>query len=214
MIEHVTTSNNVEVVQENSRAVEVKEQLSQIKHTIEDTFFVLCDLLREAKEEALYEYWGFTRFDDWVSTASGLDISPRQAYYLVSVSKKSEQLGLTKDQMKLARVSKLKSILSLDIDQFHDEMIDLVNDAPIYTLEEINAKVAALKAGEGHEPTMYMTLKLNASIKETVHKAFELARNMYGTNDNQGDPIDISDSKCMELICQSYVLDPNNVNQQ
>jgi len=189
------------------RANVVRASLAKANGAIEDGYFDLCDLLCEAQEGSYNHVWGFERFQDWVEQASGLDMSGRQAYYLIQISKKAKELGLSREQLKLIKISKLKAIFSLDSTEFAAQIKTLIEEAPGLSLEEITNRVRSLK-GQGE--TVYMTLKIEKSVKETVDKALELARRNYGSVMLGHDATDISVSQCVELIAVSYVQDPNN----
>lgn len=208
--------NNTEIVeqQQNARAIEVANKLRQIKDFSEDSYLTTCELLHEANTGDYHRAFGYATFSDWVVQGSGLGMSWRNAYYLINIWTKALKLGLTKKQLRECCVSKCKEIFSLNPDELGKEMIELVETAPGMTLEEVKVVVAKLKCCEGEEPALYMTLKLSASIKETLAEAFELCRRQYGSVETENGVVDISDSKVMELICISYFQDPHNNNQE
>ena len=189
------------------RASEVQTQLKKLSNSIEDGFFDICDLLCEAQTGDYHVFYGYGRFGDWVETASGLDMSARQAFYLVNISKKAKQLGLSREQLKLIKISKLKEIFSLDLDEHVAAVKELVEEAPGLSLEEVKNRVRGLK---GESETLYITLKLDKAIKDTMDRAFELARRNYGSQMQNGEAADISVSHCFELLCVEYLNDPNN----
>lgn len=208
-------SNNDTALQTADRAEQVKQQLLQLKDKVEDSFFDLCDLLLEAKEGSYHNVWGYGQFGDWVEMASGLDMSRRQADYYVSIGRKSKVLGLTRDQLKQAKISKLKEVFSLDTQTQGEQMKQLVEEAKTESLEAIREKVQGLKAKDGEEPWVYMTIKVPKSVKEdSIEPALELARRIYGNQFREdGEVYDITDSKCWELICVTFNQDPNNQHE-
>jgi len=190
-----------------ARATVVRTKLVKLSASIEDGFFDICELLAEAQQHDYHHVWGFERFQDWIETASGLDMSGRQAFYMIQIANRAKQLGLTRDQLKLIKISKLKQIFSLDPDQFAAEIKALIEEAPGLSLDEVTNRVRALK---GQSEQIFMTIKVERSIKDTIDRALELAKRNYGSVMLGHDATDISTSQCMELLCVSYVQDPNN----
>ncbi len=194
----------------HDRAVVVKESLEKIKLTIEDDFIDMCFLIGEARDGEYHKVWGYERFDAWIENGSGLEISARQGYYFANIAKKAGQLGLTKEDLKAVRSSsKLKEIFSLE-SASSAEIKGLLEAAKSESLSDIKKKVGAVKNPAAAAPPSFMTLKLEAEVKECVDDALALARLNYGEAMTNGDVKEISISKCMELICTSYLQDPNN----
>lgn len=197
------------------RAFAVRDRLLTLKDSIENNFFDLCELLLEAKEGEYHLIYGFERFGDWVEQGSDLDLSARSAYYYINIGEKARELGLTREMLKQAKISKLKEIFTLEPEENGDDMKRLVESASSSSLEEIKKEVAKAKEKSGVPTAAYMTLKLDPMVKDTVEEAIELARRNYGdTIDEYGEVKDASVSKCVELICVSYLQDPNNHQQE
>jgi hypothetical protein len=192
------------------RALEVKERLSEVKASLEDGFLTMCELLREAHKNAYHTAWGYSRFDAWVEN-SDLDVSPRQAYYYISIASKAERLGLDRSDLAAAKISKLKEIFTLDPAEHGNEMKQLVASAATDGLQAISDKVKEIRRKAGKPEQTTYNLKLSTEIRETLEQAFELARLNYGdTVDQEGIPRKASDSQCMELISASYIQDVDN----
>jgi hypothetical protein len=203
--------HNPEILGDTKRAEDVFRKLHALKSTMEDSFIDTCYLLLESLDNGYHICWGYTRFTDWVD-ASDLDMKGRQALYYTNIARKSQTLGLSRDDLKRVKISKLKEIFALDPQDFKDEMLQLVGEAEDSSLEEVKNKVRSLRSASGRPDSVYMTLKFDTDIKELVDEAFELARRNYGDLyvGESGETIDISDSKCLELICQQFLMDPNN----
>lgn len=196
------------------RANEVREKITSIKDNLQGDFLDLCDLLSEAHEGAYHLTWGYGNFAVWVEENSGLDISARQAFYYIAVSRVSKKLGIDKKTLKSAGMAKLKEIFSLDAAVFEKEILQLTQSAAEGTqLEDIKAQVKALKAPAGSPSEKpCFTIKLASTMRDTFDQAVELARQNYGDTVDPvtGDPKDISVSTALELICVNYLQDPNN----
>jgi hypothetical protein len=207
--------NDVVIVQQSPevqrRAEEVKEQLSKVRASLEDNFFSLCDLLRETHKNAYHHTWGFSNFESWVEN-SGLDLSPRQAYYYISIASKAEKLGLDRSDLAAAKISKLKEIFTLDPTEYAGEMKELVAAAATEGLQAISDRIKEIRKRDGKPTERTYSMKFSTEIKETQQKAFELARMNYGETIDQetGALREATDSQCMEIISVSYIQDVDN----
>lgn len=197
------------VVTAIDRAWQIQKELVNIKKDLETRFFNICELLTEVKDSNYHNVYGFTTFADWVEQGSELDMSARQAFYYINIYRKIEKLGLGKNIVSSIGVTKLKEILSLPVEQEAD-IKGLLSSAPDTTVAEVKTQVAKAKAKNGEEPVEYVTFRLDPGVKAMVDKAFKLARLVYGEDVIEGDAVEPTHSKCMELICLAYTQDPEN----
>jgi hypothetical protein len=194
-----------------ARAEQVKNKLVSIRRQVEDHFFDMCDLLREAQDNAYHLVYGYTRFGDWVDATPELDLSARQAYYYINIAKKVDELGITREQIRAVNgISKLKEIFSLEPTDFADQIVTLIEGAASDSLEQVKEKVRQVRADSGKPAPCHMTLKFDEHIKDTVDRALELARLNIGDSVVNGEIVEPSTSLCIEMICASYLQDPNN----
>lgn len=202
--------------QDTERAEEVRIEIDRVKGHLQEGIFDLADLLSEARRKAFHVNWGYANFGHWIEEGSGLDISERSAFYLIKIVDTGKELGIPKAQLRAVKMSKLKEIFTLDKEKHGDSIRELVGQGQHLPLSEIRDKIGALKEKDGIQPFIYMTLKMPKSVKEeTVDQAFELVRRQYGdSKDDQGNIIDLTEGKCLEFVCQSYVQDPNNQGEQ
>jgi hypothetical protein len=193
------------------RAEAVRLKLREAREQAESSFMDMCDLLMEAKAEGYHRIWGYAEFGQWIEEGSDLDMSARQAYYMINIARTVQKLGLSREQVKEIKISKLKEIFSLDSKTQQEEIKALVAAAPDQSLEEIKAHVRNVKTQAGEEPPQYVTYKIDSNIKQTVDEAFALARLNYGdTMGQDGEPAEISNSKALELVCVCYLNDQAN----
>lgn len=192
-----------------ARANQVREHLKTIQSNVEDGFFDLCELLLEAQAGNYHNVYGFQKFGDWIDAASGLDLCARSAYYLIRMAKTWKQFGFTRAQIKAVKITSLKEIFSLNPEEHEALIRELIEEAPGMSVEQVKERVRAAK---GQSEVLFMTLRLEKSIKPVIDKAFELAKQNYGSEmlGDGKEAKDITDSHCMELICLSYNQDPNN----
>lgn len=186
------------------RAGEVLKRLGEIKEGIISNYWDLCDLLHEASEGDYHNVWGYDRFDVWVEQASGLDISARQAFYLITIKRKADLLGLTRDQLKDCKLSKLKEIFSLNVDKYKDDILDLLQNKDL-PLDEVRSKVKKLKGIEDEE-MVYKTIKIPTLAWETIQNALDLVRSKHGSTTNEfGEVVEIPDGRALELMSAEYL---------
>lgn len=190
-----------------ARPDEVLQRIRGIKAALNDHIFELADLLAETKQEAYWDDWGYDSFGHWVDE-SGLDMSERQAYYLISISEKSKELGIPRDQLKLSSMTKLKEIFSLNTNTHGEEIKKLVADSQTQPLTEIQKSVSRAKTPEGQEPNVYKSFSfLESAYENTVKPAIELMQQEYGDtiNSSTGEVEDISTGRALEMICADYL---------
>ena len=193
------------------RAAEVQKQMVAVTDRLGRGYLTLCDLLLEAHAGAYHTVFGHGQFGDWVESNRDLDMSARTAYYMINIGKKIKALGLTADQIQKIKISSLKAIFELDPLENGADMRSVLAAAPDLTLDEVKDKVRALKVAAGKPDYVKMgPYKVEPLVKETIDESFELARRIHGSTVKDGEVVDISDSKCLELVCVEFLNDPNH----
>lgn len=207
-------SEQTEVVKDSSRATEVLEQLKILKTSMETSFYDLCVLMLESQEQGYHTVFGYGNFADWIESTPELDMSARQAFYLINIAAKARTLGLDRNDLQKVRSSKLKEIFTLDPLQHRDQMVALLDEAENDKLDEVKKKVRALRTKTGQDNFEHITLKVSESVKQAFDEAVELARANYGDVWINGEPTEAPISKCLEIICINYLNDPNSYPEQ
>ncbi len=207
-------NNNKLETSESNRAAEISKELVKITATTKNNFFTICDLLLEFDEGNYFQYFGCKNFVEWIEQ-SEFDFSWRQAYYYLSVAKKTRELGLSKDQLAEIPISKLKEILSLEPAEHEKTIRALLEEADSLSVEEVKDKVKGIKKKSGEEIYCHLNFKLTEEVKDIVEEAFELARKINGSTVDTvtGEIVDISNSRCLEFISASFLQDVNNYPQ-
>lgn len=204
-------NTQVEILNPASRAHEVVKTLTTINRKVKESFFTTCELLLEAQENGYHTVYDFGNFGEWIRATPELEISERSAYYYIGIAKKAQTLGVTKEQLVKLPITSMKAIFSLDPLEHQSKMIELLDEAEHESVEDVAAKVRKVKAKDGQEEEYHhITLKLPDSIKQTFDDAVELARANYGDVWVNGEPTEAPIARCLEIICISYVQDPNN----
>ncbi len=197
----------VEVTKE--RANQTKDELQTLQSNMRDNFIDYSYLLDEFESKKYAQAIGYNSFSEFVEDQ--LDMSTSKAYYCLKIARKALTLGIAKEALRLAKSSSLIEIFSLDETVHGEAMKNLVDQAKFASVDEIKAAVNALKEKD-QLPSKYMTLKVTTEAKTCIDEAIELARKNYGDTLGDGEqPVDISVSKALELICVNYLQDPNNL---
>lgn len=206
--------NDIIVVQHSheaeQRASEVRARLHDVRTSLDDNFFTLCELLREAHKNAYHHIWGHSNFENWIES-SDLDISPRQAYYYIGIAGKAEKLGLSRADIAAVKISKLKEIFTLDPAEHSEQMKELVAAASSSKLQAVSDRVKEIRTKSGRPNAGFYTAKFSTEIRETQERAYSLARVNYGDIVTpEGITKKASDTQCQELICVAYLNDSGN----
>jgi hypothetical protein len=195
-----------------ARAEEVRERLQGFKggglaHTLE-----LGDLLAETKANNYYRQWGYGAFRLWVAE-SGLGISERQAYALTAIVEGQKTLGLQREALiAVGRISLLRELFRLNLAEMGEKVKGLIALGPKLTKEQVKAL-----AGESEGPTatmVFRSFRLLPEAAQIVADAIEHAKSVAGTTTGEdGEPVEISDSRALELIAADYLgsVAPNRV---
>jgi hypothetical protein len=193
-----------------SRPQEVLNQINILKNNMFSNIIDMAELLSEVRRNKYNLEYGYSSFKDWIDN-SGLDLSERSAYYLINVYDRSLELGIDKERLKRTKISKLKEIFSLK-NATPAELRKLVDKSEDLSLKQIQDEVRIIRY-EGKEDTYsFITLKVaDADWKAYIEPAINTVRAEAGSNydSTTGDPLDISYTQAIVLICQDYLADPN-----
>lgn len=195
------------VVTGEPRSEIVRLQIVQLRDHIVHSFITLARLLKEVRDSNYHQGWGFGRWGQWVESGSGLDLSEREAYYLVNIIDRAEQIGIPDEDLSAVKVSSLKQIMSLPADTSPETIKDLVEEAKTLPYRTIKDVVSKLK----NEDYVYHTLKFSTDTEENVYQpAMERMRREVGnTIGPDGEPEDITDSRAIELLCADKLAGPD-----
>ncbi len=187
------------------RSEEVLNRIHEIKSDLMDRSLELGRLLKEARDESHYLDWGYSKFGEWVNN-SGLDLSERSAWYLISVVEFQERHQITDEQLKVIGISKAKEIASLPAGTDESTvrgLLEQAETAPISTVKEV---VGVLKNSEW----VYKTLKMPRAFYEGQWiEGLEKARRLYGnTFGPDGEAKDIEDWRAIEIAFAEFLNYP------
>ena len=188
------------------RAAQVTDEVRQIKLHLAKSLLYLGQLLSEARRNNYPELLGFSSFGDWLKD-SGLDMSERQAYYLIKIVDNAKSLGISREQLEASKMSKLKEIFTLDPVTQGDRIRDLVEASKDLTLEEVRSEINNLRSEVGLEPTTWMNFRVTESQVTAIKFAIEQAQLDYGQNVSEtGEVTEASNGTLLaDVICQGYI---------
>lgn len=196
------------VVQSNveQRAKELTAEVKKIKSNLVNGLLYLGSLLSEARANEYPQVLGYESFGGWLDD-SGLDMSERQAYYLIKVVDNAKFLGIETKQLEASKMSKLKEIFSLDPNEFGDKIKDLVAKSPDMKLDEIRYAVGNIRADGGLEPTSWFNLRVTESQKIMLQTALEDAQLVWGQRTlPDGTVLEATDATLLvDVICSHFV---------
>jgi hypothetical protein len=185
------------------RPAQVLERIGQVKKKFVEYFLELCFLLGEVVENKYYEVWKFNSFKEYVEN-SGLDIQVGAAYRMVKLYEGAQKLGLTHEELAVAKPTKLLEIFSLNPLEHEKIIRKLLEEGDTNSVEEVRNKV---KAEKGMSEDVFLKFKVEKEVHEDIIlPALERCRQIHGSDkDKHGEVHDISDSKCLMLICMDFL---------
>lgn len=207
------------------QASTVRKKLLNLVFKMQSNTFDMAELLYEVQENSYYLQWGFESIYEYAS--SELGIKERKVQYLVRIVKVCRDVHLDRKHYEPAGISKLREITTLDPDGFYfdekqnhplDEMIlDLILEAPEMSFKEVEERVSILKGQTDENRMVLRNYKVTQSTWDRVIKpAMEMARRKLGSagRDDAGNAQEYPDGVVWEIICVSYLQDPNNFMEE
>lgn len=206
------------------RSAMVRKHLMSLSVNMQHSTFDLADLFYEAQTSAYFLEWGFSSLGEYATRELG--IKERKAQYLARIVKVCRDVGVARKDYEPAGISKLREISTLDPDGFFfdkekstnlplDEIIvDLILDAQELTMQQVKDKVDLLKGQVGENKQVIRNFGCTQSCWDNViHPALELAARNLGSasRDDSGNAVEYSEGAKWEVICASYLQDPNNL---
>lgn len=197
---------STELVVANSRAIELTNTVKSLKSKLVDNLLHLGELLSEARLNDYPQELGFDSFAEWLED-TGLDMSERQAYYLIKIVDNARSLGIPREQLQQSKMSKLKEIFALDPATQGEQIKQLVAASADMKLKEVRAKVAEARGTAGLEPTTWRNFRVTESQAQVIDFSLANARMDYGqfVDENTGEVTEATDGTLLaDVICQGY----------
>lgn len=205
------------------RLASVRRALKDIAGDISESTFDMAELLEEAQSGAYYTQWGFASLGDYA--AQELGMKERKAQYLAHIVKVCKIVGLKRRDYEPAKVSKLRTITTLDPEGSYfsqetkqneplaEHIVRLVAEAVDMTGDQVETEVRRLLGQVGPDARVIRSYSITQSTWDNVVKpAQELARQLLGSQgkDDAGKAGEYSDGAVEEVIHQSFLNDENN----
>jgi len=205
------------------RAAKVRRQLLDLSADVKASTFDMVELLHEAQANNYPLQWGFSSTVDY--GAKELGLKKRKTEYLTRIGTVCKAVGLKRESYEPAGISKLREITTLNpegsywnvaehvSEPLDEHIVRLILDSDKLTVDQVKEEVLRLKGRTGPDRPVLRTTSYPKSVWENVIKpARELARQLLGSagRDDAGNAKEYSDGACDEMICSSFLVDPNN----
>lgn len=194
------------IVVSKERATEVTHEIQRIKSSLVDNMLYLGELLSEARANSYPEMLGFQSFGEWLD-ASGLDMSERQAYYLVKIVDNARALDIGRDTLQKSKMSKLKEIFALDPAENAAQIKDLVERSADMKLDDVRKAVNEIRQKVGLEPTRWQNFRVTDTQAQMIAECLEMARLLYGqVVKDDGEVVEATDGTLLsDVICPMFL---------
>jgi hypothetical protein len=187
-----------------SRADFLRNQLSILKHNLVSGYLETGRVLREIRDNNFYQDYGYSTFSQYVKEGADIDMGERSAYYAISVVEFAEKNGISDEVLQTVGISKLKSIASLPETTDGTTIMELVDKAKTEPLSSINDVCSSIRDTDH----VVRSIRIDRDFYEMTYlDAIELVRKQHGsTIDNEGNVVDISESRAVELIVVDWFV--------
>lgn len=204
------------------RAEEAKEELKNIVNNLNRSNFDVGELAHEVKKNGYYQD-RYATFQEYAKAE--LPIKLRKLQYLRRIVEVCEAVGIERSIYEPLGTAKLRDITSLDytsdwvnpqtqvVTPMKEFIVEFINNGLNLTHEEIKTHVRTLKGLVGEKDILWHNWPFTREVDENVIKpGLELARRNIGSvgKDDEGNAVDASDSRAIEVIFAEYLADPNN----
>lgn len=201
-------------------AAQVRQQIETVILSANSSMFDLADLLYNVKKNNLYT--GFTTFTEYLNS---LKFKRSRLRYLVRMAETMDIVGISRETYEPLGLSKMRFITSLDVNgtwvnpetgeeiPLKSFIVGFVEQGANMTLEEIQQHVRTLKGEIGDEAFVIMHLKVKRNVLDKVIRpALELMKMKIGSvkKDEEGQSLDASDGRALEMIAADWLSDPAN----
>lgn len=157
------------------RARELDSRVVELKNIVYDTYFELGQVLRDIKAGMYYKELGFDSLATYAEVKHGF--RERKAHYLIAIVENCEAAGLTKEDVRGIEWSKMKELPQLT----KENRAEWLQRAKSLSVEELRAKVKESKGEPLEAKRFYMGFSFEASQKEIVERALEVAAKLTGS---------------------------------
>lgn len=146
---------------EEARGEDVREQISDLAHELEENYMKLAKLLDETYEHAYYLKWGYESFKTYCNEE--LSVKYRRARYLVVIASTVRRLNLEWDRVISIGRTKMRSIAGLLTDANYKEWLDQAEDLTTDQLVQVvkDSKGSSTPVMDTAPKILSMQLRMN-----------------------------------------------------
>lgn len=203
-------------------SAKVRKELEGLVKNLNLSTLDVAELLHKVKSKKFYIQYGCNTFREYIQT---LDLKISKAHYLARIAEVMEGCKIPRPEYEQIGLSKLRELSTLDHNSTYinpktgeikpmKEIIPLlVESGKTVSLEAIKEQVRTLKGLTDENELVWLNLCVKAEVRDKVVKpAFDLAKLNIGTvgKDDDGEAIDASDGRALEMICADFLSDPSN----
>ena len=184
--------HDAEIIDEPSQ---IRQELKEKAQDIKDNYFRMAELLYEVWLNKYHIEFDFGNFNEFVEHE--LDMKPRKANFLVSITDTVYRLGLSWNSLHSIGWRKVGVIAP---HMTEDNCNELLDQARVDSLPVLQEKVKALKQGkeEPGDPPIKVTLQLSEDEYSILSSAIEHMENEYGVKTR---------GKALASICYQFLRD-------
>ena len=159
-----------------SEAETLDTEVERLKIAISDNYYELGVILREVREGMYYAELGYTCMDDYAERRHGFRY--RKAAYLIAIVENCEAAEIKKEDVRGIEWSKMKELPELT----EDNRKEWLEKASEMSVEDLKVEVKKSKGEKSIEKKIFMSFSFDASQKEVVDRALEMAAKMTGSD--------------------------------
>lgn len=167
---------------EEVRGEDVREQIGELSHKLQENYMELAQLLDETYEQAYYLKWGYGSFPEFCNEE--LSIKYRRARYLVLIAKTVRRLGLDWDRIVGIGWTKMRSITSLLTDENYGKWLDQAEELTTDQLVQVvkDSKGSQTPVVDQTPQIISMQLRMNEDEASVILEMIDRTKLLIGTD--------------------------------
>jgi hypothetical protein len=204
-----TVASNKKVVTNKQKGKEpdIRERITELRETIEQSWFEISILLKDIYENNMFEEWGYSSFEDYVK--SELDLEYRNAMYRVKIGQTISELEISKEQIAGLGWTKFKEIIPILMDEklglTKSKINKIIKAVEPMSFRETKELVSKIKEEQKNGKTAdvkeisksnKVKFSFNDEQLQVVKEAISVAKEMIDTD---------NDSLALEYICAEWL---------